>query len=171
MLNVSGHLLSTAEVESALMEHRAVVEAAAVSFPHEIKGQALFCYVVLKDDFAFTEEVEQELRFIGKFTQLNISIAITCSQSIEANILTLNVSFISIVRHKIGPLASPDRIMCLKQLPKTRSGKTVRRILRKASMNDFNLGDISTIADQSALYELFPSGFTGTCGRRIQIES
>lgn len=66
MLNVSGHLLSTAEVESALMEHRAVVEAAAVSFPHEIKGQAIFCYVVLKDDFAFTEEVEQELRFIGK---------------------------------------------------------------------------------------------------------
>lgn len=66
MLNVSGHLLSTAEVESALMEHRAVVEAAAVSFPHEIKGQALFCYVVLKDEFSFTKNIESELRFIGK---------------------------------------------------------------------------------------------------------
>lgn len=66
MLNVSGHLLSTAEVESALAEHRAVAEAAAVSFPHEIKGQALFCYVVLKEDFIFTENLEQELRFIGK---------------------------------------------------------------------------------------------------------
>lgn len=139
MLNVSGHLLSTAEVESALAEHRAVAEAAAVSFPHEIKGQALFCYVVLKEEFVFTEAIEQELRYI--------------------------------VRHKIGPLASPDRISCLRQLPKTRSGKTMRRILRKASMNDFNLGDISTIADQSALFELFPTGYNGTCERRIQIES
>lgn len=67
MLNVSGHLLSTAEVESALAEHRAVAEAAAVSFPHEIKGQALFCYVVLKEEFAFTEGIEQELRYIGKY--------------------------------------------------------------------------------------------------------
>lgn len=66
MLNVSGHLLSTAEVESALAEHRAIAEAAAVSFPHDIKGQAIFCYVVLKEDFAFTEGVEQELRFIGR---------------------------------------------------------------------------------------------------------
>lgn len=68
MLNVSGHLLSTAEVESALAEHRAVAEAAAVSFPHEVKGQALFCYVVLKEEFAFNEAVEQELRYIGEFT-------------------------------------------------------------------------------------------------------
>lgn len=66
MLNVSGHLLSTAEVESALTEHRAIAEAAAVSFPHEIKGQAIFCYVVLKEDFVFTEAVEQELRYMGK---------------------------------------------------------------------------------------------------------
>lgn len=69
MLNVSGHLLSTAEVESALTEHRAVAEAAAVSFPHDIKGQAIFCYVVLKEDFNFTEALEQELRYIGKFDQ------------------------------------------------------------------------------------------------------
>lgn len=139
MLNVSGHLLSTAEVESALTEHRAVAEAAAVSFPHEIKGQAIFCYVVLKEEFVFTEALEQELRYI--------------------------------VRHKIGALASPDRISCLKQLPKTRSGKTMRRLLRKASMNDYNLGDISTIADQSALYELFPAGFNGSCNRRIEVDS
>lgn len=66
MLNVSGHLLSTAEVESALGEHRAVAEAAAVSFPHEIKGQAIYCYVVLKDEFAFTTTLENELRYIGK---------------------------------------------------------------------------------------------------------
>lgn len=66
MLNVSGHLLSTAEVESALTEHRAIAEAAAVSFPHEIKGQAIFCYVVLKEYFVFSENVEQELRCMGK---------------------------------------------------------------------------------------------------------
>lgn len=136
MLNVSGHLLSTAEVESALFEHRATAEAAAVSFPHDIKGQALYCYVVLKEDFTFTEALEQELRYI--------------------------------IRHKIGPLASPDRIRCLKQLPKTRSGKTMRRILRKSAMNDYDLGDISTIADQSALYELFPSGYQ--CEGSIRVE-
>lgn len=67
MLNVSGHLLSTAEVESALMEHKAIAEAAAVSFPHEIKGQAIFCFVVLKDEYKFTEELEQELRFMGEY--------------------------------------------------------------------------------------------------------
>ena len=75
------------------------------------------------------------------------------------------------VRHKIGPLASPDRIRCLKQLPKTRSGKTMRRILRKASTNDFNLGDISTIADPSALFELFPAGYNGSCDRILEIET
>lgn len=76
----------------------------------------------------------------------------------------------SSVRHKIGPLASPDQIRCLKQLPKTRSGKTMRRILRKAAMKDFNLGDISTILDQTALYELFPAGFNGSCTRAIEVE-
>lgn len=137
MLNVSGHLLSTAEVESALTEHRAIAEAAAVSFLHDIKGEALFCYVVLKDDFVFTDDIERELRYL--------------------------------VRTKIGPLASPDVIKCLKQLPKTRSGKTMRRILRKASRNDFNLGDISTIADQSALVELFPNGYNRKCERLADI--
>lgn len=68
MLNVSGHLLSTAEVESALSEHRAIAEAAAVAFPHDIKGQAIFCYVVLKDEFAYTDAIEHELRIIGKLT-------------------------------------------------------------------------------------------------------
>lgn len=68
MLNVSGHLLSTAEVESALMEHRAVVEAAVVSFPHDIKGQALFCYVILKEEFNYTDSIEQELRYIGELS-------------------------------------------------------------------------------------------------------
>ena len=70
MLNVSGHLLSTAEVESALAEHRAVAEAAAVSFPHEIKGEALSCYVVLKDEYNFNEDVEHELKIIGESIKL-----------------------------------------------------------------------------------------------------
>lgn len=78
MLNVSGHLLSTAEVESALSEHRAVAEAAAVAFPHEIKGQAIFCYVVLKEDFVFNDAVEQELRIIGRplYLDAHINLAI-----------------------------------------------------------------------------------------------
>lgn len=67
MLNVSGHLLSTAEVESALAEHEAVAEAAAVSFPHEIKGQAIFCYVVLKEGRVYDETVEQDLKNIGEY--------------------------------------------------------------------------------------------------------
>ncbi|KAG9508939.1 Acetyl-coenzyme A synthetase, cytoplasmic, partial [Fragariocoptes setiger] len=135
MLNVSGHLLSTAEVESALAEHKTVAEAAAVSFPHEIKGEAIFCYVVLKENYEFNEDIEHELKMI--------------------------------VRSKIGPLASPDRIRCLKQLPKTRSGKTMRRILRKASCGDLNLGDISTVAEQSALEELFPLGYRATWQQAI----
>lgn len=70
MLNVSGHLLSTAEVESALAEHTAIAEAAAISFPHDIKGQAIFCYVVLKEDFTFTEGVKEELKYLGEFNLL-----------------------------------------------------------------------------------------------------
>lgn len=93
------------------------------------------------------------------------------SIQVNTTMATVILPKFNLVRHKIGPLASPDRISCLKQLPKTRSGKTMRRILRKASMNDFNLGDISTIADQSALYELFPAGYNGNCVRRIEIES
>lgn len=124
MLNVSGHLLSTAEVEGALTEHCDVAEAAVVSYPHPIKGEALSCYVVMKNNIEYNDDIETDLK--------------------------------DLVRIKIGPLAIPDRIVSMKQLPKTRSGKIMRRILKKASSGDKDLGDISTMADQAALQELFP---------------
>uniref|UniRef100_A0A4W3JA10 Propionate--CoA ligase n=1 Tax=Callorhinchus milii TaxID=7868 RepID=A0A4W3JA10_CALMI len=123
MLNISGHLLSTAEVESAIMEHLAVAEVAAVSHPHPVKGESLYCFVTLKDGHEFTDELVTELK--------------------------------NQVRKKIGPIAAPDYIQIAAQLPKTRSGKIMRRLLRKIARNERDLGNTSTLADESVLEALF----------------
>ncbi|XP_013928806.1 PREDICTED: acetyl-coenzyme A synthetase, cytoplasmic [Thamnophis sirtalis] len=123
MLNVSGHLLSTAEVESALVEHVSISEAAVVSHPHPVKGECLYCFVTLKDGHDFTNKLIDELK--------------------------------KQVREKIGPIATPDYIQNAPGLPKTRSGKIMRRVLRKIAKNDRELGDTSTVADPAVINHLF----------------
>ncbi|TYB82490.1 acetate--CoA ligase [Maritimibacter fusiformis] len=123
VINVSGHRMGTAEVESALVAHPAVSEAAVVGFPHDIKGQGIYCYVTLMDGEEYTDELKTELR--------------------------------NWVRKEIGPIASPDHIQWAPGLPKTRSGKIMRRILRKIAENDYGaLGDTSTLADPSVVEDL-----------------
>ncbi len=123
VINVSGHRMGTAEVESALVAHDKVAEAAVVGYPHEIKGQGIYCYVTLMNGVEPTEELRKELR--------------------------------SWVRTEIGPIASPDLIQWAPGLPKTRSGKIMRRILRKIAEDDFGaLGDTSTLADPSVVDDL-----------------
>uniref|UniRef100_A0A8B9L1J7 Acetyl-coenzyme A synthetase, cytoplasmic n=1 Tax=Astyanax mexicanus TaxID=7994 RepID=A0A8B9L1J7_ASTMX len=123
MLNVSGHLLSTAEVESALVEHEAVAEAAVVGTPHPVKGESLYCFVTLADGMNYTTTLEAELK--------------------------------KQVREKIGAIATPDYIQNAPGLPKTRSGKIMRRLLRKIASNQRDLGDVSTLADTSVIEQLF----------------
>ncbi|WP_299029307.1 acetate--CoA ligase [uncultured Sulfitobacter sp.] len=123
VINVSGHRMGTAEVESALVAHAKVAEAAVVGYPHEIKGQGIYCYVTLMGGEEYTDELRAELR--------------------------------SWVRTEIGPIASPDLIQWAPGLPKTRSGKIMRRILRKIAENDHaTLGDTSTLADPSVVDDL-----------------
>ncbi|MEO1243730.1 MAG: acetate--CoA ligase [Pseudomonadota bacterium] len=123
VLNVSGHRMGTAEVESALVAHTAVAEAAVVGFPHDLKGQGIYCYVSLMESATTTEELTSEL--------------------------------VAWVRKEIGPIAKPDHIQFAPGLPKTRSGKIMRRILRKIAENDYgNLGDISTLADPGVVDDL-----------------
>ncbi len=123
VINVSGHRLGTAEIESALVAHEAVAEAAAVGMPHPIKGQAIFAYVTLMSWAEESEELRAELR--------------------------------QHVRKEIGPIATPDVIQWAPGLPKTRSGKIMRRILRKIAANDFaDFGDTSTLADPSVVEQL-----------------
>ena len=123
VINVSGHRMGTAEVESALVAHPAVAEAAVVGYPHEIKGQGIYAYVTLMRAEQPSEALRKEL--------------------------------VKWVRTEIGPFASPDLIQWAPGLPKTRSGKIMRRILRKIAENDFAaLGDISTLADPSVVEEL-----------------
>uniref|UniRef100_A0A671VMP7 Acetyl-coenzyme A synthetase n=1 Tax=Sparus aurata TaxID=8175 RepID=A0A671VMP7_SPAAU len=123
MLNVSGHLMSTAEVESALTEHPAVAEAAVVSRPHKVKGESLYCFVTLKNSREFNHTLVEDLK--------------------------------RQVREKIGPIATPDFIQNAPALPKTRSGKIMRRILRQIARNDKDLGDLSTLADPKVVEVLF----------------
>uniref|UniRef100_A0A4W6FS41 Acetyl-coenzyme A synthetase n=1 Tax=Lates calcarifer TaxID=8187 RepID=A0A4W6FS41_LATCA len=123
MLNVSGHLMSTAEVEAALTEHPAVAEAAVVSRPHKVKGECLYCFVSLKDSREFNHTLVEELK--------------------------------RLVREKIGPIATPDFIQNAPALPKTRSGKIMRRILRQVARNEKDLGDLSTLADPKVVEVLF----------------
>ncbi|MDA5094196.1 acetate--CoA ligase [Aliiroseovarius sp. KMU-50] len=123
VINVSGHRMGTAEVESALVAHPKVSEAAVVGFPHDIKGQGIYCYVTLMDGEEYTDDLRLELR--------------------------------NWVRQEIGPIASPDHIQWAPGLPKTRSGKIMRRILRKIAENDYGaLGDTSTLADPSVVDDL-----------------
>jgi acetyl-CoA synthetase len=118
VINVSGHRMGTAEVESALVLHDLVAEAAVVGFPHDIKGQGIYAYVTLNAGVAPSDEVAAALK--------------------------------QQVRSEIGPIATPDHIHLTPALPKTRSGKIMRRILRKIAENDFgSLGDTSTLADPS----------------------
>ncbi len=123
VLKVSGHRMGTAEIESALVAHPKVAEAAVVGYPHDIKGQGVYCYVTLMAGEMGSEELRKELR--------------------------------DWVRKEIGPIASPDLIQFAPSLPKTRSGKIMRRILRKIAENDFaNLGDTSTLADPAVVNDL-----------------
>ena len=123
VINVSGHRMGTAEVESALVAHNKVAEAAVVGYPHDIKGQGIYCYVTLMSGEEPSEDLRKELR--------------------------------NWVRQEIGPIASPDLIQWAPGLPKTRSGKIMRRILRKIAENDYaTLGDTSTLADPSVVDDL-----------------
>ena len=123
VINVSGHRMGTAEVESALVAHKKVAEAAVVGYPHNVKGQGIYCYVTLMNGEEPSEELRKELR--------------------------------DWVRSEIGPIASPDLIQWAPGLPKTRSGKIMRRILRKIAEDDFGaLGDTSTLADPSVVDDL-----------------
>ncbi|XP_033221756.1 acetyl-coenzyme A synthetase [Belonocnema kinseyi] len=127
MLNVSGHLMSTAEVESVLAGHGSVAEAAVVSKPHPVKGQCLYCFITPNDGTTFDKKLQDELK--------------------------------KKVRERIGPFAQPDVIQHAPGLPKTRSGKIMRRILRKVAVGDRNVGDTSTLADETIvdlLFELRP---------------
>jgi acetyl-CoA synthetase len=123
VINVSGHRLGTAEVESALVAHPAVAEAAVVGYPHDIKGQGIWCYVTLKADAKPSDDLRKELTLW--------------------------------VRKEIGPFAAPDVLQWAPGLPKTRSGKIMRRILRKIAENEMgSLGDTSTLADPSVVDDL-----------------
>lgn len=123
MLNVSGHLMSTAQVESVLTEHAAVSEAAVVARPHAVKGECLYCFITTSASGVFDAQLVGELK--------------------------------RLVRERIGPFAQPDVVQYAPQLPKTRSGKIMRRVLRKVAVNDRQVGDTSTLADSSVVEQLF----------------
>lgn len=123
VMNVSGHRIGSAEIESALVSHPFCSEAAVVGFPHEIKGEGIFAYVLLKDNMKWDSELIGELK--------------------------------NEVRHHIGPIATPDYVLIAPGLPKTRSGKIMRRILRKIAAKDVaNLGDITTLSDPTIVGQL-----------------
>ena len=123
VINISGHRMGTAEVESALVAHDTVSEAAVVGYPHDIKGQGIYCYVTLMSGVEPSDDLKKVL--------------------------------VAQVRSEIGPIASPDKIQWAPGLPKTRSGKIMRRILRKIAEDDFSsLGDTSTLADPTVVEEL-----------------
>jgi len=123
VINVSGHRIGTAEVESALVLHKAVAEAAVVGYPHDIKGEGIYCYVTLKDGVTGNDDLKKDL--------------------------------VALVRKEIGAFAAPDVILWAPGLPKTRSGKIMRRVLRKIAHNEADqLGDTSTLADPSVIQSL-----------------
>jgi acetyl-CoA synthetase len=123
VINVSGHRMGTAEVESALVSHPKVAEAAVVGFPHEIKGQGIYAFVTLNSGEEKSDALKKEL--------------------------------VKHVRSEIGPIAAPDKIHYAEGLPKTRSGKIMRRILKKIAAGDVdNLGDVSTLAEPNVVDEL-----------------
>jgi acetyl-CoA synthetase len=123
VITVSGHRFGTAEIESAINEHIAIAESAVVGFPHEIKGQGIYAYVILKNDQKLADNLHREI--------------------------------IILVREKIGAIATIDQIQIVDGLPKTRSGKIMRRILRKiAAGEEKDIGDVSTLADPSVIHSL-----------------
>ncbi len=122
VINVSGHRMGTAEVESALVSHEKVAEAAVVGMPHEIKGEGIYAFVTLNMGVEGTDALKKEL--------------------------------INHVRKEIGPIATPDKIQWAPGLPKTRSGKIMRRILKKIAKNESDMGDTSTLADPSVVENL-----------------
>lgn len=123
VINVSGHRLGTAEIESALITHPQVAESAVVGFPHAIKGTGIYAFVTLKNGVEPTDDLRREV--------------------------------IQRVREEIGPIATPDLIQWAPGLPKTRSGKIMRRILKKIAANDYgDLGDISTLAEPAVVDNL-----------------
>lgn len=123
VLNVSGHRLGTAEIESALVAHPSVAEAAVVGYPHDIKGQGIYCFVTLKKEVVPSEKLKEDL--------------------------------VRWVRKEISPIATPDRLQFAPGLPKTRSGKIMRRILRKIAEKNFGaLGDLSTLSDVAVIEDL-----------------
>ena len=143
VLNVSGHRMGTAEVESALVAHQSVAEAAVVGYPHDIKGQGIYVYVTLMEGTSPSDELEKDLR--------------------------------TWVRKEIGPIATPDLIQWAPGLPKTRSGKIMRRILRKIAENEYaNLGDTSTLADPTVVDDLIEHRMnregTGCTGKGLRQE-
>ena len=130
VINVSGHRMGTAEVESALVLHNSVAEAAVVGFPHEIKGEGIYAYVTLMNDVKGNEKLRSEL--------------------------------LDLVRSEIGPIAKPDYVQWAPGLPKTRSGKIMRRILRKIAADQTEeLGDISTLADPTVVEDLIANRSAG----------
>jgi len=123
VINVSGHRLGTMELESTLVAHPAVAEAAVIGAPHEVKGETIYAFVILREGYEASEELEKELK--------------------------------QHVRKVIGPIATPEFIQFVSGLPKTRSGKIMRRILRKIATGQYeDLGDTSTLADPSVVEEL-----------------
>ena len=123
VINISGHRMGTAEVESALVSHQGVAEAAVVAFPHEIKGQGIYAYVTLNVGVEYIDALKEELK--------------------------------AWVRKEIGPIATPDVIHWAPGLPKTRSGKIMRRILRKiAAADTSDMGDTSTLAEPAVVDQL-----------------
>lgn len=123
VLNVSGHRIGTAEIENAINRHPGVIESAVVGFPHDIKGQGIYAYIILDSGFSPSDEILHGI--------------------------------LHTVNHSIGSIARPDIVQCVPGLPKTRSGKIMRRILRKIAENDFsNLGDTSTLLDPGIVEEI-----------------
>ena len=123
VLKVSGHRLGTAEIESSLVKHPAVAECAVVGFPHEVKGEDIYCFVTLKMGVEKTEELKQELKMH--------------------------------VRNDVGPIATPAKIQFADALPKTRSGKIMRRILKRIAAGKVDdLGDVTTLADPTVVETL-----------------
>ena len=123
VINISGHRLGTAEVESALVSHNTVAEAAVVGYPHDIKGEGIYVYVTLKEGQEPTDDLKKAL--------------------------------VAHIRKEIGPIATPDKMQFAPGLPKTRSGKIMRRILRKIAQGAVDeLGDTSTLADPSVVDNL-----------------
>jgi acetyl-CoA synthetase len=124
VINVSGHRFGTAEIENAINEDSAVIESAVVGYPHDIKGQGIYAFVILDSSIFQADDIKK--------------------------------SIIDTVTKVIGPIAKPDKIQFVTGLPKTRSGKIMRRILRKISENDnSNFGDITTLLDPSIVEEIW----------------